>query len=44
MAFGNEFGLAEQEFDLAAFLSVQPLLDIDELFRRNSEEDDLAGR
>ena len=43
MALGDEFGLAEQEFDLAPLAPPQPLLDIDEFLGRDREEHDLAG-
>ena len=43
MALGDEFGLAEQEFDLAPLAPPQALLDIDEFLGRDREEHDFAG-
>ena len=43
MALGDEFGLAEHEFDLALGDAAEPLLDIDEFLGRHREKDDLAG-
>src|SRR5207253_7345176 len=43
MALGDEFGLAQEELDLALFLAAQALLDIDELLGRDGEEYELAG-
>ena len=43
MALGDEFGLAEQEFDLAPLAPPQALLDIDEFLGRHREKHDFAG-
>ena len=43
MASGDEFGLAEEEFDLAPCLAAEPLLDIDELLGRDRKKHDLAA-
>jgi hypothetical protein len=43
MAFGDQLGLAEQEFDLAALLPVQPLLDIYEFLSGDGEKQQITG-
>src|SRR6202030_2515257 len=43
MALGDEFGLAEHEFDFAFRDTGRPLFDVDELFGRHGEENDVAG-
>ena len=42
MALGDELGLAQHELDFAPRDAPRPLLDIDELFGRDGEKDDLA--
>ena len=42
MTLGDEFGLAEHEFELALGDAAEALLDIDEFLGRHREKDDLA--
>ena len=43
MAFGDQFGLAEEELDLALLAAAEALLDIDELLGRHREEHQFPG-